>query len=188
MFDKERIENAIKEILFAIGEDPTREGLIETPSRVANMYKEIFSGINADCRDYVKLFSEEKISGNIITIKDIPFYSMCEHHMLPFFGVVHVAYVPSSDKIIGLSKIARIVDSFSRKLQVQERLNLQIADFIYENVPSSSVAVIIEAEHTCMTMRGIKSIGTKTLTSVFKGDFKKDLSYQEKLTEFMTRR
>ena len=169
--DKERIENAVREILIAIGEDPDREGLTETPRRVAQMYEEIFAGLGDDPKQYVKIFSESD-SDEVVIVRDIPLYSMCEHHLLPFSGKAHIAYIPSDGKIIGLSKIARIVSSFAKRPQVQERLTSQIADFLNNELNPKGVAVLIEAEHLCMSMRGIRAAGAKTRTLwQYKGSF-----------------
>ena len=161
--DKQRIEAAVREILIAIGEDPDREGLVETPARVARMYEEIFSGLEDDPTRHLKLFNE---SGNeeMVVVRDIPLYSMCEHHLIPFMGKAHIAYIPSKGKVIGLSKLARIVESFAKRPQLQERLTAQIADFLDENLNPQGVAVVIEAEHLCMTMRGARASGAKTGT------------------------
>lgn len=171
--DKERIENAVKEILIAVGEDPNREGLLETPKRVANMYEEIFAGLTEDPKQHIKLFDEQS-NDEMVIVKDIPFYSMCEHHLLPFFGKAHIAYIPSDNKIIGLSKLARIVDNFAKKPQVQERLTSDVADFLNENLQPKGVAVIMEAEHMCMTMRGARAAGAKTQTSALRGIMRSD--------------
>ena len=171
--DKERIENAVREILIAVGEDPNREGLIETPKRVANMYEEIFAGLTEDPKQHIKLFNEQS-NDEMVIVKDIPFYSMCEHHLLPFFGKAHIAYIPSDNKIIGLSKLARIVDNFAKKPQVQERLTSDVADFLNENLQPKGVAVIMEAEHMCMTMRGARAAGSKTQTSALRGIMRTD--------------
>ena len=152
--DRERIERAVRELLEAVGEDPQREGLQETPARVARMYQEIFSGLGADPREHLKIFHEESRHNELVLVKDIPLYSVCEHHLLPFIGKAHIAYIPQGGRIIGLSKFARIVDCFARRPQVQERLTGQIADFLYEELQPLGVAVFIEAEHLCMTMRG----------------------------------
>ena len=165
--DKERIQNAVREILIAVGEDPDREGLLETPKRVANMYEEIFAGL------HIKLFNEQS-NDEMVIVKDIPFYSMCEHHLLPFFGKAHIGYIPSDNKIIGLSKLARIVDNFAKKPQVQERLTSDIADFLNDNLQPKGVAVIMEAEHMCMTMRGARAAGSKTQTSALRGIMRTD--------------
>lgn len=172
--DKQRIENAFREILLAIGEDPDREGLIETPKRVANMYEEIFSGLTEDPEKHLKMFSVEE-SDEIVIVRDIPMYSMCEHHFLPFVGKASIAYIPNTQgQVIGLSKLARIVNTYARRPQLQERLTSQIADFIEEKMNPKGVAVVIEAEHLCMTMRGIRAAGSKTQTSALRGTMKKD--------------
>lgn len=171
--DKKRIENAVREILIAIGEDPDREGLVETPKRVANMYEEIFAGIEDDPTRHLKVFNEGN-NDEMVIVRDIPMYSMCEHHLLPFVGKAHIAYIPSEGKVIGLSKLARIVDSFSKKPQLQERLTSQIADFLEENLSPKGVAVVVEAEHLCMTMRGARAAGATTQTSALRGSMRKD--------------
>lgn len=171
--DKERIQNAIREILIAVGENPDREGLLETPKRVANMYEEIFAGLTEDPKQHIKLFNEQS-NDEMVIVKDIPFYSMCEHHLLPFFGKAHIGYIPSDNKIIGLSKLARIVDNFAKKPQVQERLTSDIADFLNDNLQPKGVAVIMEAEHMCMTMRGARAAGSKTQTSALRGIMRTD--------------
>ena len=172
--DLPKIEDAVKMILEAIGEDTSREGLQETPKRVARMYAEIFSGLHRDISEDVKVFTEPG-NDEMILIGDIPFYSMCEHHLLPFHGKAHVVYIPREGKILGLSKVARIVDTLSRKPQVQERLTSEIADKIIEAVNARSVCVVIEAEHLCMTMRGIRKPGSKTVTSAMRGGCRTDL-------------
>lgn len=171
--DKIRIENAVREILLAIGENPERDGLLETPKRVANMYEEIFAGLEQDPTDHLKMFNEEG-NGELVIVRDIPLHSMCEHHLLPFVGKAHIAYIPSNNKIIGLSKIARIVNSFSKRPQVQERLTTQVADFLDKNLHPQGVAVVIEAEHMCMTMRGARASGSSTQTSALRGIMKTD--------------
>ena len=172
--DLPRIENAVREILSAIGEDPEREGLKDTPQRVARMYAEVFAGLHKDISKDIKVFHEEG-NDEMILIGDIPFYSMCEHHLLPFHGKAHVVYIPRDGRILGLSKVARIVDTLSRKPQLQERLTSEIADKIIEAVDARSVCVIIEAEHLCMTMRGIRKPGSKTVTSAMRGGCRTDL-------------
>lgn len=171
--DLPKIEHAVRDILEAIGEDPDREGLVETPQRVARMYAEVFSGLHHDMSKDIKVFHEEG-NDEMILIGDIPFYSMCEHHLLPFHGKAHVVYVPRDGRILGLSKVARIVDTLSRKPQLQERLTSEIADKIIESVDARSVCVIIEAEHLCMTMRGIRKPGSKTVTSAMRGGCRTD--------------
>jgi GTP cyclohydrolase I len=173
MIDKERVKAAVREILAAIGDDPDREGLKETPDRVARMYEEIFAGLHKDPRDEVKVFQEENHQ-EMVMVKDIPLYSVCEHHLLPFVGVAHVVYIPKKGRIMGLSKIARIVDMIAKKPQLQERLSSQVADVIMETIEPLGVGVIVEAEHLCMTMRGIKKPGSKTITSALRGTIKTD--------------
>ncbi len=170
--DKEKIERAVREILEAIGENPEREGLVNTPKRVARMYEEIFSGLGEDPKQHLAVqFADEKHE-EMVLVKDIPLYSMCEHHFMPFYGKAHVAYIPKrSGKITGLSKIARTVESFAKRPQLQERLTSQIADTIMEMLDPRGVIVVIEAEHMCMTMRGVKKPGSKTLTSAVRGTF-----------------
>ncbi len=175
--DKARIEKAVREILIAIGEDPDREGLVETPKRVANMYEEIFAGLDSDPHRLLKVFDEGD-NDEMVVVRDIPMYSMCEHHMLPFFGKAHVAYIPNG-KIVGLSKIPRIVDAFARRMQVQERLTDQIKDCIQEALEPLGVAVVIEAQHMCMQMRGIQKQNSVTTTSSFTGAFEKDKTRKE---------
>ncbi len=171
--DKAKIERAVRDILEAIGEDPDREGLLETPKRVANMYEEVFAGLSQDAHEHLKLFNE-KGNDEMVIVRDIPLYSMCEHHLLPFVGKAHIAYIPSDGKIIGLSKLARIVNVYAKRPQVQERLTTQIADFLYDELEAKSVAVIIQAEHLCMTMRGIKAAGSQTQTSALRGTARSD--------------
>ncbi len=171
--DKERIMNAVREILIAVGENPDRPGLKETPFRVANMYEEIFAGLSEDPKKHLKFF-DEKSNDEMVIVRDIPFSSMCEHHLLPFVGKAHIAYIPSDNKIIGLSKLARIVDNFAKKPQVQERLTHDIADFLNDNLKPKGVAVIIEAEHMCMSIRGAKASGSKTQTSALRGIMRTD--------------
>lgn len=171
--DKERIMKAVREILIAVGEDPDRPGLKETPKRVANMYEEMFAGLTEDPKKHLKFF-DEKSNDEMVIVRDIPFSSMCEHHLLPFVGKAHIAYIPSDNEIIGLSKLARIVDNFAKKPQVQERLTHDIADFLSENLHPKGVAVIIEAEHMCMTIRGAKAPGAKTQTSALRGVMRTD--------------
>ncbi len=173
MIDKERVMAAVRELLFAIGEDPDRPGLIETPDRVARMYEEIYAGLHKDPRDEIKVFQEENHE-EMVMVKDIPTYSVCEHHLLPFVGVAHVVYIPKKGKILGLSKLARIVDTLAKKPQLQERLTSEVADVIMEAIEPMGVAVVIQAEHLCMTMRGIKKPGSKTVTSALRGTIKTD--------------
>lgn len=168
--DIDRIEKAVAMILEAIGEDKEREGLRDTPKRVARMYQELFSGIKEDPGEYLQvLFTEHH--DELILVKDIPFYSMCEHHLLPFYGKAHVAYIPRKGRITGLSKLVRVAEGFARRPQLQERLTSQIADSIMEKLQPWGVAVVVEAEHMCMTLRGVKKPGSKTVTSAVRGIF-----------------
>lgn len=171
--DKKKIMNAVKDILEAVGENPEREGLKETPRRVADMYAEMFSGLEDNPERHLKFFDENS-NDEMVIVRDIPFSSMCEHHLLPFVGKAHIAYIPSGNKIIGLSKIARIVDNFAKRPQVQERLTHDIADFLYKKMDARGVAVIIEAEHMCMSIRGAKASGSITQTSALRGIIRSD--------------
>lgn len=166
--DKKRIENAIKELLLAIEEDPTREGLKDTPDRVARMYEEILSGYKDDAKVHLSKTFTVKTS-DIVIEKDIQFSSMCEHHLMPFFGKVHIAYVPNG-KVVGLSKLARCVETYAKRLQLQEQLTNQICEAIYTNLNAKGVMVVCEAEHTCMTCRGVRKMGSKTVTYSILGD------------------
>lgn len=170
--DKDKIMEGVKLILEGIGEDPAREGLLETPLRVAKMYDELAAGYTDDATIHLeKRFKAD--SNDIVIEKDIYFYSMCEHHMLPFYGTAAIAYVPNGE-VVGLSKIARTLEVYARRLQLQERLTAQVADAFMENLNAKGVMVLIEAEHMCMTMRGIKKPGTKTVTTVTRGVFAED--------------
>ncbi len=184
--DKQRIENAVREILLAIGEDPEREGLLETPARVARMYEEIFSGLESNPEQHLKIFHEPQEHNELVLVRDIPLYSVCEHHLLPFVGKAHIAYIPDKGKIIGLSKFARIVDCFARRPQVQERLTAQIADFLYKNMEPLGVAVVIEAEHLCMTMRGARAAGATTMTSALRGSMRSDAKTRSEVMALLT--
>lgn len=170
--DKARIEKAVREILLAIGEEPDREGLRDTPLRVAKMYEEVFSGLKVDPKDIITVFETEGHEEMVI-LKDIPFYSMCEHHLLPFYGKAHVAYIPRKDRLAGLSKLARVVESVSRRPQLQERITTQVADTLMNILKPYGVLVIVEAEHLCMTMRGVKKPGSRMTTSAVRGVFRK---------------
>lgn len=172
MFDKEKIQEAVLSIIEAIGEDPNREGLSGTPGRVAEMYAEVFCGLNADPKEELSVGYEEG-HREMIILRDIPFYSMCEHHLLPFFGRAHVAYIPnSSGRVVGAGKLARVVEIFARRPQIQERMTSQIADAIDEAIQPDGVGVVIQAEHLCMLMRGINKAGTVG-TSALRGTFRK---------------
>jgi GTP cyclohydrolase I len=172
--DKLRIENAVREILEAIGEDPNREGLIDTPKRIAKMYEEIFSGLNEDPRKHLEVFFQQEQHSELVLVKDIPFYSMCEHHFAPFFGIAHVGYIPRDGRLTGLSKLARVVETVSKRPQLQERLTSTIADVLVDKLQPYGVIVVVEAEHMCMTMRGVKKAGSKTITSAVRGTLEKD--------------
>lgn len=171
--DKKKIEKAIKEILEAIGENPERKDLLDTPRRVAEMYEEIFAGIDQDPQKELEVVLDQK-HHEIILLKDIPLYSCCEHHLLPFLGKAHIAYIPKKGRVTGLSKLARVVDILSRRPQVQERLTTQIAQIVMSKLKPLGVMVVIEAEHLCMSMRGVKKPGTLTVTSAVRGIFKEN--------------
>jgi len=177
--DHARIERAVREILYAVGEDPDREGLRETPARVARMYAELFAGLHLDPRRHLKKFFTERYD-EVVLVRDISFQSMCEHHMLPFLGKAHVAYLPGP-RIIGLSKLARVVEEVARRPQVQERMTEQIANLLVEELEVKGVAVIIEAEHTCMTIRGVRKPGALCITSAMKGHFRTGSSTRAEL-------
>lgn len=187
MVDKDRVRAAVREILFAIGDNPDREGLKETPDRVARMYEEIFAGLHEDPKELIKVFKEESHE-EMVLVKDIPMYSVCEHHLLPFVGVAHVVYIPKKGKIMGLSKLARIVDIIAKKPQLQERLSSEVADVIMDSINPLGVAVIMEAEHLCMTMRGIKKPGSKTITSALRGIIKTDARTRSEVMTLINRR
>lgn len=170
-----KIEAAVREILLAVGENPDREGLLETPARVARMYDEILAGLHQDPKKHLEKQFNADQHGELVMVKDIPIYSMCEHHMLPFYGKAHIAYIPKDGKITGLSKLARMADGFARRLQVQERLTTQIADAVNEVLDPRGVLVVIEAEHMCMTMRGVQKPGSVTITSAVRGYFERDM-------------
>ncbi len=165
--DLERIARAVREILIAVGEDPDREGLRETPRRVARMYEELFRGLHMDPRAQLRTFFTEKYD-EMVVLRDVPFNSMCEHHLMPFEGKAHIAYIPDG-KVVGLSKLARVVDAFALRPQVQERLTTQLADAIMQELDAQGAAVVIEAVHTCMTCRGVKKPGSVMVTSAIRG-------------------
>jgi len=170
--DLARIERAIGEILLAVGENPNREGLKDTPGRVARMYAELLEGMRHEPTEHLSSIFHEKYD-EIVLLRDIPFYSVCEHHLMPFIGTAHVAYLPDG-QVLGVSKLARIVDAFARRLQVQERLTDQIADFLMLKLKPQGVSVVLEASHSCMTIRGIRKPGAVMVTSALRGIFKKD--------------
>ncbi|MEA1960054.1 MAG: GTP cyclohydrolase I FolE [Bacillota bacterium] len=169
-FETEKIETAFRLILEAIGENPDREGLQNTPSRIARMFEEIFSGLNTDPKEFLNV-SFTEFHDELVLVKDIPLYSMCEHHFLPFYGKAHVAYIPRGGKVVGISKLARVAEAYARRPQLQERLTSQIADCINDTLHPLGVAVVIEAEHMCMTMRGVQKPGSLTVTSAVRGAF-----------------
>jgi GTP cyclohydrolase I len=172
--DLPRIERAVREILAAVGEDPEREGLLETPARVARMYAELFAGLHDDPRRHLKKFFTEKYD-ELVLVRDISFTSMCEHHLLPFLGEAHIGYVPNG-KVIGLSKLARVVEVVSKRPQVQERMTEDIANLLIDELNVKGVAVVIEATHSCMTMRGVRKPGSQCVTSAMKGLFRSNVS------------
>jgi GTP cyclohydrolase I len=172
--DMPRIERAVQEILAAVGEDPNREGLRETPGRVARMYAELFAGLHDDPRIHLRKFFTEKYD-EMVLVRDISFNSMCEHHLLPFTGVAHIGYIPNG-KVVGLSKLARVVESVSRRPQVQERMTETIANLLIEELDVKGVAVVLEATHSCMTIRGVRKPGSVCVTSAMKGIFRSNLS------------
>ncbi len=172
--DKKKLERAVRLLLEAVGEDVTREGLKSTPRRVAEFYEEALEGQHIDPKDVLSVYYEKENHEEIVLVKDIPVYSLCEHHLLPFFGKVHVAYIPKRDRILGVSKLVRVVEMFSHRLQLQERLTKQIADTITERAKPYGAMVIVECEHLCMTMRGVKKQGAKMVTSAMRGIFLRD--------------
>lgn len=184
MENQEKVEQAVYQLLEALGENPEREGLLDTPKRVAKMYAEMFSGLNEDPKDqFTAVFSE--VHDEVVLVKDIPFYSMCEHHLVPFYGMAHVAYLSSGDKVTGLSKLARAVEVAARRPQLQERLTDQVATALEEALNPRGVFVMVEAEHMCMTMRGIKKPGSKTITTVAKGIYKEDREERKEILSLM---
>ena len=171
MFDEAKIKRAVTDIIKAIGEDPGREGIKDTPGRVAEMYAELFMGIGKDPKDELEV-GFEMGHREMVVLKDIPFYSMCEHHLLPFYGVAHVGYIPNDEgRIVGISKLARVVETIARRPQVQERMTTEIADAILSGIKADGVAVVVQAEHLCMVMRGIKKPGSNVITSAIRGSF-----------------
>lgn len=171
--DKKKIEKAIRDILEAIGEDAGRKDLRDTPRRVSEMYEEIFAGVRQDPEEELEVVLDQK-HNEIVLLKDIPLYSVCEHHLLPFIGKAHIAYIPKNGRVTGLSKLARVVDILSRRPQVQERLTTQIAEIIMSKLKPLGVMVVLKAEHLCMSMRGVKKPGTMTVTSAVRGIFKEN--------------
>jgi GTP cyclohydrolase I len=183
--DTERIERAVHELLAALGEDPTRDGLVKTPHRVAKMYEELFAGFGENPADHLEItFAADH--DEMVMVRDIPFASLCEHHLVPFIGRAHVAYIPGEDgRITGLSKLARLVDGYAKRLQVQERMTTEIADAIEEALDPRGVLVVVEAEHLCMSMRGVKKPGTSTVTSAVRGLFRNDSATRSEAMQFV---
>lgn len=183
--DQERIAAAVREILFAIGEDPDRDGLLKTPSRVARMYAEICAGLHEEPSEHL-LTQFEADHDEMVMVRDIPLYSLCEHHLIPFLGTVHVAYIPGADGFVtGLSKIARVVDGFAKRPQVQERLTSQIAAAVEATLHPRGVLVVIEAEHLCMSMRGVRKAGSSTVTSSVTGIFRENVATRAEAMRFL---
>jgi GTP cyclohydrolase I len=181
--DTQRVQKAVREILIAVGEDTERQGLKKTPERVARMYTELLGGMHEDPKKHLRsIFSENY--DEIVLLRDIPFYSICEHHLMPFIGSAHVAYLPSGT-VLGVSKLARIVDCFARRLQTQERLTYQIADFIMDSLKPQGVTVVLEASHSCMTIRGIRKPGSMMVTSALRGIFKRDPRSRNEILSLM---
>ena len=180
--DIEKIRKAVKEIILAVGEDTEREGLKKTPERVARMYAELLGGMHEDPKKHLSIFSENY--DEIVLLRDVPFYSICEHHLMPFIGSANVAYLPSGT-VLGVSKLARVVDCFARRLQTQERLTYQIADFIMNSLKPQGVAVVLQASHSCMTIRGIKKPGSVMVTSALRGIFKRDPRSRNEILSLM---
>lgn len=186
MFDKKKIEQGVKLILEGLGEDPERAGLQDTPSRVARMYEEIFRGLLPPEEDLLKCI-EGETHDEMVLIKDIPFYSVCEHHLLPFFGYAHIAYIPDG-RIVGLSELPKAIDYLARRPQVQERLTKQLADLVMEKLKPKGCMVVISAEHLCMSMRGIKKTGSTTVTSAVRGIFRKSQTTRQEALELIQRK
>ena len=183
MFDETKIKTAVVSLIEAIGEDPQREGLADTPGRIAEMYAELFAGINVDPREELKVGFEES-HREMVIVRDIPFYSMCEHHLLPFYGVAHIGYVPNVDgRVVGASKLGRVVEIVAKRPQIQERMTTEIADTIMDGIKPDGVAVVVQAEHLCMIMRGVKKPGSTIVTSALRGTFR---SKAETRTEFFS--
>ncbi len=186
-FDHERAERAIVELLYAVGEDPTRDGLLDTPARVARMYAEVFAGLRQDPAQVLST-TFDLAHDELVLVRDIDVWSMCEHHLVPFFGVAHVGYIPEEDgRITGLSKMARLVDLFARRPQVQERLTTQIADAMAEHLNPRGVIVVVECEHLCMAMRGVKKPGSRTITSAVRGQLRDATTRAEAMSLIMAR-
>jgi GTP cyclohydrolase I len=185
--DKPRIEAAVREILLAVGEDPERDGLVDTPARVARMYEEVLAGIEQEPDEHLKVTFDAD-HDEMVMVRDIPITSLCEHHMVPFLGKAHIAYIPGKDgRITGLSKLARLAEVFARRLQVQERLTVQIADALESELEPRGVLVVIEAEHMCMSMRGVRKPGSTTVTSAVRGLFRENVATRAEAMNFIHR-
>lgn len=183
-FDKDKIEQAIRMILQAVGEDPTREGLVDTPSRVARMYEEIFSGLHHNAAE--QLSARFQVEHNeVVFVRDITFYSMCEHHLLPFYGKAHVAYLPAHGVVTGLSKLARLVDTVAKRPQVQERMTNEVATILETELEASGVMVVVDAEHLCMNMRGVRKPGSHTTTIATRGRYVEDVKLREEVLQMI---
>ncbi|MDH2903342.1 MAG: GTP cyclohydrolase I FolE [Actinomycetota bacterium] len=188
MVDRERVERLIRELLAAIGEDPQRAGLLETPRRVADMYAELFEGFDSDPGAHLEVTFEEG-HDEMVMVRDIPFTSLCEHHLVPFTGLAHVGYLPNDEgRITGLSKMARLVEGYARRLQVQERMTTQIVEAMERVMAPRGSIVVIEAEHFCMSMRGVKKAGSTTVTSAVRGVFRDDASYRAEALQYIHQR
>jgi GTP cyclohydrolase I len=187
VIDKPRVEAAVREILLAVGEDPDRDGLVDTPSRVARMYEEVLAGIEQGADEHLKVTFDAD-HDEMVMVRDIPLVSLCEHHMVPFLGKAHIAYIPGKDgRITGLSKLARLAEVFARRLQVQERLTVQIADALERELDPRGVLVVIEAEHMCMSMRGVRKPGSTTVTSAVRGLFRENVATRAEAMNFIHR-
>jgi GTP cyclohydrolase I len=188
MVDAERVQALVRELLEAIGEDPTREGLLETPRRVADMYVELFEGLEEDPGEHLRVTFEAG-HDEMVMVRDIPFTSLCEHHLVPFVGLAHVAYLPGAEgRITGLSKLARLVEGYARRLQVQERMTTEIVEAMERELHPRGSIVVIEAEHFCMTMRGVKKAGATTVTSAVRGTFRTDASSRAEALQYIHQR
>jgi GTP cyclohydrolase I len=187
VIDKPRVEAAVREILLAVGEDPDRDGLVDTPARVARMYEEVLAGIGQSADEHLQVTFDAD-HDEMVMVRDIPIVSLCEHHMVPFTGKAHIAYIPGKDgRITGLSKLARLAEVFARRLQVQERLTVQIADALERELDPRGVLVVIEAEHMCMSMRGVRKSGSTTVTSAVRGLFRENVATRAEAMNFIHR-
>src|SRR5665213_1240147 len=188
MVDRDRVQGLVRELLEAIGEDPQREGLVDTPRRVADMYVELFEGLEADPGEHLRVTFEAG-HDEMVMVRDIPFISLCEHHLVPFTGLAHVAYLPGPDgRITGLSKLARLVEGFARRLQVQERMTTDIVEAMERELSPKGSIVVLEAEHFCVSMRGVKKSGSTTVTSAVRGVFRDDASYRAEALQYIHQR